>query len=288
MLSEAGKIQLTVLVENSVAFPFAPDSVPGVLGEHGLAVLIDNGEEQVLYDTGRGRTLVGNLAQCGFNIENINKVVISHGHLDHTGSLKSFLQERKKKTEVYCHEGIFKDRYGKRDEKYNRIGIPFTRSDLVEAGAIFRPVSAVQEVGRGILVSGPIPRAHRWEENRGNFFVRDGEQFVPDDFEDDMAVFIDVGAAPAVLTGCGHAGVINTLEYALKIFGSKRIPALIGGLHMEGVPPDRAGLTIRHLGNFVIDRLIVGHCTGFGFMCSLRQEFGDKVTPLTAGRQIRL
>lgn len=53
------KIKLTVLVENSVAFPFLPGNLQGLLGEHGLAVLIDNVREQILYDTGRGRTLLG-------------------------------------------------------------------------------------------------------------------------------------------------------------------------------------------------------------------------------------
>lgn len=280
-----GKIKLTVLVENSVAFPFLPGNLQGLLGEHGLAVLIDNGDEQILYDTGRGRTLLDNIGQSGHKAENIAKVVISHGHRDHTGALLELVQQRGK-TEVYCHPGIFAEKFGKSDQKMNNIGIPFSRKELEEAGAVFIFSKELQAVGTGVVISGPIPRIHEWEQNAGDFFIKDGETFIRDDFEDDQAVFISRDSGLVIITGCGHAGIINTIEHAMSCFGPQKILAVVGGLHLSGAPEERLALTVSHLKRFEIEKFVVGHCTGFEAMCCLRREFGDRVEPLNVGKHL--
>lgn len=284
-LPSGAKMKITVLVENSAAFPFLPGNLPGLLGEHGLAVLIDSGEEQVLYDTGRGRTLMGNLEQSKNRPEDINKVVISHGHLDHTGSLMAFLQSRKS-TDVYCHLDVFSRKYGKKAGNYNYIGIPYQAGDLAAAGAVFNFTREPQAVAAGIVISGPIPRVHQWEQDAGSFFIKEGDSFLPDNFEDEQALFVDSGAGLVVITGCGHAGIINTLEYAVRCCGSDKILAVLGGLHLAGASPERIGLTIRHLKEFGVEKLVLGHCTGFEAMCRLWREFGDRLKPLNVGLQM--
>lgn len=281
----AKSVKITVLVENSVSFPFLPGNIPGMLGEHGLALLIDSGEDKVLYDTGRGRTLNGNLELAGVRPGDAGKVVISHGHRDHTGALLSFIR-RNGKTEVHCHPGNFMERYGKNGPRMNDIGNPFNGDELEEAGARLVFSDQPVAVGPGIVISGYIPRIHKWELNQGNFFKKDGETFIPDDFADEQAVFIRTAAGLVVVTGCGHAGIINTLEHAVNLFGNVKILAVVGGLHLSGVSPERIGLTLEHLGRFDPGRLLVGHCTGFEPTCRLWQEFGDRVAPLNVGKQI--
>jgi len=124
------------LVENSVAFPFKSGNLQGMLGEHGLAILIDNGKERILYDTGRGSTLMSNIEQSGYSVKEIDKVVISHGHKDHTGGLLPFIQ-KKGRTNVYCHPSIFDSKYGKKGSHMNYIGIPFSVHELEKNGAVF-------------------------------------------------------------------------------------------------------------------------------------------------------
>lgn len=280
-------IKITVLVENSVAFPFLPGNLQGMLGEHGLSVLIDNGEEKILYDTGRGRTLIGNLEQSGNSPDNINKVAISHGHLDHTGSLMSFLQTRRRTT-VYCDPDIFDDKYSKKGSIMNCIGIPYSSDNLEKAGAQFNFTKKIQVMGEGIFLSGRIPRVHKWEQDGGNFFIKKGRSFVPDNIEDDQAVYLNSRAGLVIITGCGHAGIINTVEHALNFFGTDKVLAVIGGLHLSGAPPERVRLTIRRLTEFQVEKFILGHCTGFEAMCQMRAEFGERIEPLNAGKQIDL
>ncbi len=279
------KIKLTVLVENSVAFPFLPGNLQGLLGEHGLAVLIDNVREQILYDTGRGRTLLGNIEQSGYKAENIGKIVISHGHKDHTGALLPILQKRKK-TEVFCHPGIFDQKYGKTGSQMNYIGVPFTLKDLEEAGGVFKFTGETLAVGEGVVLSGPIPRIHEWEQRDGSFFIKDGETFVRDGFEDEQAVFIHGESGLVIITGCGHAGIINTIEHAVSLFGAQKILAVVGGLHLSGASTARLTQTAVHLKRFEVEKLVVGHCTGFEAMCFLQREFQGKVAPLNAGKQL--
>lgn len=279
------KIRLTVLVENSVAFPFLSGNLQGLLGEHGLAVLVDNGREQILYDTGRGRTLLGNIEQSGYRTDQIGKIVISHGHRDHTGALLPLLQKRGK-TEIFCHPGIFDKKYGKTGSRMNYIGVPFTLKELEEAGGVFHYAREPLALGEGIVLSGPIPRIHEWEQSDGSFFIEDGDRFVRDGFEDEQAVFIRSESGLVIITGCGHAGIINTVEHALSLLGTRKILAIVGGLHLAGVPAARLKLTIAHLKRFEIDQFVVGHCTGFEAMCCLQREFMGKVVPLSAGKQL--
>lgn len=279
------KIKLTVLVENSVAFPFLPGNLQGLLGEHGLAVLVDNGREQILYDTGRGRTLLDNIEQSGYKAENIGKIVVSHGHKDHTGALLPLLQKRGR-TEVFCHPGVFDEKYGKTGSQMNYIGVPFSQRELEEAGAVFKFTRETLTVGEGVVLSGPIPRIHEWEQDAGSFFIKDGQTFVRDGFEDEQAVFIRSESGLVIITGCGHAGIINTIEHAVSFFGAQKILAIVGGLHLSGASAARLTQTASHLKRFEVEKLVVGHCTGFEAMCCLQREFKEKVVPLNAGKQL--
>lgn len=284
----AASIKVTVLVENSVAFPFLPGNLQGMLGEHGLAVLIDNGEERILFDTGRGRTLLGNLEKSGISPEKIDKVAISHGHLDHSGSLLPFLQTRARKTAVCCDPDIFNEKYGQNGSNMNYIGIPFSPDELEKAGAVFKYTKETQVLADGVFLSGRIPRVHQWEQDEGKFFVKKGGSFVADNFEDDQALYLNSRAGLLIITGCGHAGIINTVEHALKFFGTDEVLAVVGGLHLSGAPPERVRQTIRRLKEIQVERLFLGHCTGFEAMCQMRAEFGERIEPLNAGKQIDL
>ncbi|MHB8916832.1 MAG: MBL fold metallo-hydrolase [Desulfocucumaceae bacterium] len=279
-------IKITVLVENSVAFPFLPGNLQGMLGEHGLSVLVDNGEEKILFDTGRGSTLPGNLEKSGNSPENIDKVAISHGHLDHTGSLLPFLQTRAGKTTVCCDPDIFEKKYGLNGSHMKYIGIPFSPDELEKAGAVFNFTKETQVLGDGVFLSGRVPRVHQWEQDEGKFFIKKGGSFVPDNFEDDQAIYLNSGAGLVIITGCGHAGIINTMEHALKFFGNVKVMAVVGGLHLSGATPERVRLTIRRLKEIQVEKLFLGHCTGFEAMCQMRAEFGERIEPLNAGKQI--
>lgn len=126
------ELKITILVENTVGVP------AGVIGEWGLAMLLDFGDEKILIDTGEQGNIVGNAGTLGIDLHQIDRVVLSHGHYDHTGGLIEFLKERGK-VPVYAHPEIFSGHYGPvfngAGNKY--IGVPFRLEQLASAGAEF-------------------------------------------------------------------------------------------------------------------------------------------------------
>ncbi len=280
-------INIKVLACNNVAFPFVPGNISDVLGEHGLAFLLDNGEEKILYDTGKGRTLLTNLEQWEINPEEIDKVIISHGHLDHTGGLLSLVKSRTAPTRIFCSPKIFehKNMKDKSTQNFEYIGSPFSREELESEGAKFQFVENFTPVGKNIWLSGEIPRRHSWERDVDNFYKREGENnYVKEDLEDDQSVVIDTDAGLVILAGCGHAGIINILSHVCGKMGEKKLH-IIGGLHLAGVSESRLEATINRLKEYPLANLITGHCTGFEATCRLRGELGEKLKPLGVGEQ---
>jgi len=146
-------VRITVLCDNSVG------PVSGTLGEHGFAALIEREDaEPVLFDTGQGFTLLHNADRMRKDLSKAGKVVISHGHHDHTGGLMPLLQQFGER-EVFAHEAIFSSRHRVKDtgECYP-IGIPFEKSAYEEAGAVFNFSNSFREVSPGIMLTGEVPR----------------------------------------------------------------------------------------------------------------------------------
>jgi len=136
-------IRLTILCENSVAKPF------GLLGEHGFACYLETPQGNYLFDTGQGQTLIPNARHLGKNLGDIEAILISHGHYDHTGALPQAL-ETSKGLDVYGHPDIFTARYWEIEDQRRYLGIPFQRDYLESLGARFRLNRELVEIGPGV------------------------------------------------------------------------------------------------------------------------------------------
>lgn len=132
-------------------------------------------------------------------------------------------------------------------------------------------------------LTGPIPRRHPIEVPTEDFLIREGEGFNPDPFRDDQALVVEREKGLVVILGCGHAGLINTLDYARELTGRDRIQAVIGGTHLLGASSERISWTIEALRKRNIPQLALSHCTGFVASAQLYQAFGSRVRPLNVG-----
>ncbi len=150
--------RITVLCENSVG------PLSGTLGEHGFSALIEpSGGEPLLFDTGQGLTLLHNARRMNRDLSTVTRVVLSHGHYDHTGGLKPLLDEYGPKR-VFSHPSVFKPRYRVKDtgESYP-ITIPASREELEAAGASFDLSSEFRVIAPGIYLTGEVPRVTDFE-----------------------------------------------------------------------------------------------------------------------------
>jgi 7,8-dihydropterin-6-yl-methyl-4-(beta-D-ribofuranosyl)aminobenzene 5'-phosphate synthase len=262
-------IRVTTLSENTAG-------TGDVLAELGLSILIETGRASILFDTGRSISAGHNADSLGVELGKVEKIVLSHGHGDHTGGLKEVLRKMRKEVEIVAHPAVWEAKYARRQGEADRyIGIPFQRYELENLGAHFHLTREPVALADNILTSGEVPMITDYEEVDSALFIREETGWRPDLVTDDQAIIISTPSGLAVILGCAHRGIINTLYHAQKLTGTERIHTVIGGSHLLNVSEERLWLTIAALRELGVPRLGLCHCTGLPAACQLAQEFGE-------------
>ena len=260
--------------------------------EHGLSILLDldlgSREMKLLWDTGAsGEVMLHNSRALHIDLDEIDMICLSHGHYDHTGGLMAAVQQRKKSIPVLAHPDIFAPKLKARPT-LEYIGPPFSRVQGEAAGAVMLECRGPVPLAPGLTTTGEVPRRESLETAEGFWTVRDGHYF-PDAIPDDQAlaaVLPDRGLA--VITGCAHSGIINTIRQAQRITGIDEIYAVIGGFHLQGADQKRIDATAESLRDLDPALVRPGHCTGQKAVCILQEALGDRCRPLAVGDMINL
>jgi 7,8-dihydropterin-6-yl-methyl-4-(beta-D-ribofuranosyl)aminobenzene 5'-phosphate synthase len=271
---------VTTLVENSVA-----QSGNALLGEHGLSFYIETGDRRILFDTGQNLAISNNARVLGIDLEQIDTVVLSHGHYDHSGGLQSIL-ECNKNFSLYGHPDVFSPKVKQTNGNYKYIGIPVEKDDVVNGGVSLKLSRKPVEIAPGVMTSGEIALENDFEDGEPMFFLKTDEQVVPDTLADDQALILETDKGLVILLGCSHRGVINTLTQVARLKGSHKIHAILGGLHLGKASDDKLAKIIDHLRGFDLEMLGVGHCTGPRAFLALANAFKDRVFLNTVGKVI--
>jgi len=261
----------------------------GYLAEWGLSILVEVDGMKILMDTGFSFSALHNAQLIGVDLASIDRVVLSHGHADHTGGLRELLRVRGE-VEIIAHPDIWASKYTRRDGQVQEqfIGIPFSREELEGRGARFRLTRDPIHINEHIMTTGEIPMTTEYEEIENNLFIKNGNVFQPDKLADDLAMIIDTDFGLVVILGCAHRGIVNTLRHAQKITDKELVYAAIGGSHLYRASDERIEQTIADLKEMGIQKLGVSHCTGFRASARLAQEFPDSFFLNSAGSQFTL
>ncbi|MBO8158333.1 MBL fold metallo-hydrolase [Thermosyntropha sp.] len=262
--------KITILVENTTP-------VPGLTGEYGFAALIERNEKKYLFDTGSKDALFNNARFLGIDLNEVSELIISHGHFDHTGAVLPLVRDYQIK-KIYAHSGIFVSRpvfLG--DGNFREIGCAFKKEEVLNLGVELIWTDEFTEISPGIFVTGEIPRNNRFEDVGGPFKVKIENNIANDVLPDDMALVIDDKDGLVIISGCAHAGMINTIDYVVQKTGRSIIKAYIGGTHLITASKERIDRTIESLNNYHIEKIIVCHCTGFYAASLLYNALGDRI-----------
>ena len=272
-------IQITTLSENTAN--------AGYLAEWGLSILITTKNLNILMDTGRSLSATYNADALGIDLSRVDKIVLSHGHYDHTGGLRHVLR-RTGEVEVIAHPDIWAAKYTRLDDQELYIGIPFRRAELEGLGARFKLTRDPVKLGDDIMTTGEVPMTTRFEKIDPELYIKDNDTLKPDPLADDLALIIDSEAGLIVILGCGHRGVINTLRHARKLTANRPVYAVVGGSHLFRASEDQINKTVDALKEMGIKKLGLCHCTGFAAAARLYHDMADVFWLNNAGTRLTL
>ena len=269
-------VVVNTLVENSV-------HARGLLAEHGLAFHIQAGPRSLLFDTGQSGLLIRNARSLRVNLAAVEAIALSHGHNDHTGGLQ-VAHEAAPLARLFLHPASLAPKFaGNPDNTGRPIGMDEANAEAIRAAAnAVVWTSQPTELLEGIFVTGEIPRRNAFEDTGGRFFL-DPACTQPDPLLDDQALFFDTQEGLVVLMGCGHAGVVNTLEYIQRLTGGRPIHAVLGGLHLLNASSERIVKTIGAFRRLEIQRLAPAHCTGLPALAQLWTAFPERCSTCAVG-----
>jgi 7,8-dihydropterin-6-yl-methyl-4-(beta-D-ribofuranosyl)aminobenzene 5'-phosphate synthase len=260
-----------------------------LLAEWGLSILVETEKTSVLLDAGSSISAAHNVDALGIDLNKIDKIVLSHGHYDHTGGLRQLLQKMKKNVEIIAHPHIWQAKYARRNDEPDRyIGIPFQRNELESLGATFNLTAEPVKIDDSIMTTGEIPMVTSFEQVDAGLFVRDDTGWQPDKIMDDQALIGNTESGLVIILGCAHRGIINTLYHARQLTGRETIYAVVGGSHLINTSEERLWQTVDALRELHIQRLGLCHCTDLPAASVLAQEFGESFFFNKAGTIIEL
>jgi 7,8-dihydropterin-6-yl-methyl-4-(beta-D-ribofuranosyl)aminobenzene 5'-phosphate synthase len=247
-------------------------------GEWGFAALVEVDGRKILFDTGANEdTVQRNLKAMKLDLSDVELVILSHNHDDHTTGLMTLRKQfaavnPKALSTAYAGTGLFWPRVaagGQVNDRMNAI-----RRDYEATGAKVIEVSGPMEILPGVWLTGPVPRVHP-ERNWSTLgAVRTPKGDVEDTVPEDMTMVIQTVQGPVYLFGCGHAGVINTLEHARKTIDPAPVKAVIGGVHLFGATDAHLAWTASQLKAFGVQQFVGAHCTGIEATYRIRELAG--------------
>ena len=261
----------------------------GILAEHGMSIFIEYENNNILFDTGQSDVYCHNAALMGIDLSETNCIVLSHGHYDHCGGLIHFPKSNNS-PKIYIHENAFANRYASNIniDSYREIGIPWSLNDyeVISKNIVFNHKSL--QIAPGITICSEIPSTEAFEEVPKGFYIKDENNMTLDMMRDEQMLIIEHNDGLVVFLGCSHPGIINCLKHALKLFPGKKIDTLVAGMHLENVSPLRLQMTIQHMIDLDIRKVIPLHCTGIYAICEMKRFLGNRCLSLCAGDSLKL
>jgi 7,8-dihydropterin-6-yl-methyl-4-(beta-D-ribofuranosyl)aminobenzene 5'-phosphate synthase len=272
---------IKVLSENTAHFE-------AIGSEHGLSLYIETEAHKLLFDTGASSLFAENAVKMGVDLTKVDLVVISHGHYDHGGGLKTFL-ELNSQAKIYLHQKAFDPYFANRlDGTKAYIGIDqalFPNERFLFCGDHL-VIDAELELFSGVLARRLVPTCN------GDLLMKSDDAYVRDDLTHEQNLIIHENGKTLLIAGCAHNGIINIID---RFIEEKGCPPdyVIGGFHLysNGTKQNEAPRIVDEIGQILLDtgaRYYTCHCTGSASYERLKAVMGEHIDYLAAGDQLEI
>ena len=247
------------------------------LGEWGFAALVDANGHRILVDTGaHPDTVLENARDLHIDLSDVDEVILTHNHWDHVRGLLTLRREMMKKNPkalsiVHVAQGIFDSRPSAAGERNDMIAI---RKEFEATGGRFVVHASDEELFPGAWLTGPVPRPYPERNWSGAGQIQTPSGLVEDNIPEDQSLVLDTTKGLVVITGCGHAGIVNIVTFAEKHFADKPIYGIVGGLHLFASTDQQVDWTAAQLRKYQVANLLAAHCTGIEATYRLRRTLG--------------
>jgi 7,8-dihydropterin-6-yl-methyl-4-(beta-D-ribofuranosyl)aminobenzene 5'-phosphate synthase len=263
------------------------------LGEWGFSALVEADGKKILFDTGeRPNTVLENAKELQLDLSDAQIVILSHFHHDHTTGLMTLRREYSKKNPralsvTHVGKGIFWERRGElqniahfgKGVSLEQLGflqnhMIAVKKEYEATGGVFVEHDKPEEILPGVWLTGPVPRVFPERNYPGKIEVATDKGWAEDTVPEDLSLVFNTSKGLVLLTGCGHAGIINTLQYARKFIRPAPVDAAIGGFHLFSAKDEQLDWTADKLKEFQTAQVLGAHCTGVQSVYHLRQRMG--------------
>jgi 7,8-dihydropterin-6-yl-methyl-4-(beta-D-ribofuranosyl)aminobenzene 5'-phosphate synthase len=242
------------------------------IGEWGFAALVEVDGHKILFDTGaRPRTVLDNAHDLKIDLSDVEDVVVSHFHPDHTGGLLTLRNELMKinpqaMSRVHVGAGIFAPRRGIGTNKFIAV-----KEQYEATGGKFIVYDKAKEIVPGVWITGPVPRPNVEKNYQDGLEVQIGDAWIADNVPEDSSLVFNTAKGLVLLSGCGHSGVVNTLQYARTFLRAAPVYAAIGGFHLYDAPEEKIAWTAGKFKELGVAQILGAHCTGIETVFRLRE-----------------
>lgn len=273
-------MKISVLAENT-------SGDPALCYEHGLSLLIETQKHRLLFDTGASALFAENAAKMGIDLTGVDMAVLSHGHYDHGGGIRTFLGLNSR-AKFYIHRRAFEPHYANHAGEKAPIGLDpalMPNDRFVLTGDRFA-IDEQLELFAGVNGKRLLPSGN------SDLFSQVGGEYILDDFAHEQNLIVRENGKTLLVAGCAHRGIANILEAFALIEG--RMPDIvIGGFHLYNRAADTtedAGL-IAALGAFLKSTgalFYTCHCTGLEAYARLKETLGEQVRYFAGGDRLTI
>ncbi len=259
--------------------------------EHGLSLFIDTGEKKILFDTGATGKLVENARLMDVALEEVDLIIISHGHYDHGGGMESFFKVNHDAQVYMCHGA---------DKKHLRVDadsskyIGLDEEVLEENSHRIHFIDGSFQLEKNLHILTSIKQTHTLPAGNQLLFEVSDSNLVQDKFSHELVMVLEKENGVVVFTGCSHNGILNILDTVVEHFPNTPILAVFGGLHIM-IPPDdlvvdtvQLELIATNLFHYPIGKIYTGHCTGIKGYQFLKRILDDEIEYFATGSRITI